>query len=208
MSGGAVHESAAAGGHRSVPLPQRPPAEKYRAIAARFTEVARGVRDWDAPTPVVEWRARDVVGHLVTWLPEMVHAGSEFRFAQGPTADEDPLGAWTPLSAQVQELLEDPAAAKHLHSTVHTGQDRPLPEVIDQVFTSDVFFHTWDLARSSGQDDTLDPDLVHEAFVGMSAMEEMLRSSGQFGQQQPVPEGAAEQEELFAFLGRDPRWRP
>ncbi|MGP9539254.1 maleylpyruvate isomerase family mycothiol-dependent enzyme [Brachybacterium sp. AOP43-C2-M15] len=196
------------GGAGSTPLPQLPPAEKHRVIAARFTDVARGVTDWDAPTPVTEWRARDVVGHLVTWLPGMVHAGSDVRFAEGPAADEDPLGAWTHLDAQVQELLDDPAAAQHLHSNPHTGQDRPLPEVIDQAFTGDVFFHTWDLARSSGQDDTLDPDLVHEALTGMRAMEEMLRSSGQFGQQQPVPEDATEQEELFAFLGRDPRWTP
>lgn len=192
----------------SAPLPQLPPAEKYRVIAARFGEVARGVVDWDAPTPVKEWRARDVVGHLVGWLPGMVHDGSEFRFAAGPTAEEDPVGAWESLDPQVHRLLADPAARGILHSNPHTGQDRPLPEVVDQVFTGDVFFHTWDLARASGQDDALDADLVHEALTGMRAMEEQLRPSGQFGQQQPVPEGATEQEQLVAFLGRDPRWRP
>lgn len=192
----------------SAPLPQLPPAEKYRTIAARFTEVVRSVTDWDAPTPVKEWRARDVVGHLVGWLPPMVEAGSSFRFEKGPSADEDPVGAWALLDAQVQELLTDPAASTILHSNPHTGQDRPLPEVVDQVFTGDVFFHTWDLARSSGRDDRLDTDLVHDALTGMSAMEEHLRPTGQFGQQQAVPEGATEQEQLFAFLGRDPRWAP
>lgn len=190
----------------STPLLQLPPAEKYQRIAARFTQVARGVADWDAPTPVEEWRARDVVGHLVTWLPPMVHGGSTFRFAPVPSADQDPVGAWESLDAQVQHLLSVPAAAEILHSNPHTGQDRPLPEVVDQVFTGDVFFHTWDLARSSGQDDALDPGMVHEALTGMSAMEEQLRPSGQFGHQQPVPEDATEQERLFAFLGRDPRW--
>lgn len=191
----------------STPLPQLPPAEKHRRIAARFTEVVHGVADWDAPTPVEEWRARDVVGHLVGWLPPMVHAGSSLRFTEGPSAQTDPVGAWEAFAPQVQHLLTDPASAEILHSNPHTGQDRPLPEVVDQVFTGDVFFHTWDLARSSGQDDALDPDLVHEAFTGMSAIEEQLRPSGQFGQQQPVPEGATEQERLFAFLGRDSRWR-
>lgn len=192
----------------SIPLPQLPPAEKYRVIAARFTEVVRGVTDWDAPTPVAEWRARDVVGHLTGWLPAMVHGGSSFRFENGTSAETDPVGAWEAFDQQVQHLLTDPAAAAILHSNPHTGQDRPLPEVVDQVFTGDVFFHTWDLARSSGQDDTLDPDLVHAAFAGMSAIEEQLRPSGQFGQRQPVPDGATEQERFFAFLGRDPRWMP
>ncbi|GAA1489841.1 maleylpyruvate isomerase family mycothiol-dependent enzyme [Brachybacterium sacelli] len=177
-------------------------------IARGFTRTVHGVTDWDAPTPVVEWRARDVVGHLATWLPALIHGGSTFRFAEGPSIEEDPVGAWTQLSTQVQDLLEDPAAAEYLHSNPHTGQDRPVPEVVDSVYTADVFFHTWDLARSSGQDDTLDPDLVHDAFTGMSAAEEQLRPSGQFGQQQPVPDVATEQEELFAFLGRDPRWTP
>lgn len=192
----------------ATPLPQLPPAEKHRAIADGFTRTVRGVTDWDAPTPVAEWRARDVVGHLATWLPALIHGGSTFRFAEGPSAEEDPVDAWTQLSTQVQELLEDRAAAEHLHSNPHTGQDRPVPEVVDSVYTVDVFFHTWDLARSSGQDDTLDPDLVHAAFTGMSAVEEQLRPSGQFGQQRPVPDDATEQEKLFAFLGRDPRWSP
>lgn len=94
-----------------------------------------------------------------------------------------------------------------VHRHRHTGEN-PVPVLIDRIFTGDVFFHTWDLARSSGQDDTLDADLVHEALLGMRAAEDVLRPSGQFGEQQPVPAGATEQEELFAFLGRDPRWSP
>lgn len=192
----------------SAALSQLPPAEKYRAIASGFTATVGGVTDWDAPTPVVEWRARDVVGHLVTWLPAMIHGGSAFRFEEGPSADRDPAGAWTHLDRQIRALLADPAAGRHLHSNPHTGSDRPLPEVIDEFFTGDVFFHTWDLARSSGQDDRLDAGMVHDAYTGMSAAEEYLRPTGQFGQQQPVPEDATEQEKLFAFLGRDPRWAP
>lgn len=192
----------------STPLTQLPPAAKYRAIADRFTRTVHGVSDWDAPTPVKGWRARDVVDHLVTWLPAMIHGGSDFRFEDGPSAEEDPVGAWTALDDQIRAVLEDPEAGGHLHSNPHTGTDRPLPAVIDEFFTGDVFFHTWDLARSSGQDDQLDPVMVHEAFTGMSAAEEFLRASGQFGQQQPVPDDATEQEQLFAFLGRDPRWSP
>lgn len=192
----------------STPLTQLPPAEKYGLIAEGFTRVVHGVGDWYAPTPVVEWRARDVVGHLTTWLPAMIHGGSTFRFAQPPPAEADPVGAWTSLDAQIRALFADPDAGRHLHSNPHTGTDRPLPGVIDEFFTGDVFFHTWDLARSSGQDDRLDPGMVHDAYTAMSAAEDFLRPSGQFGQQQPVPEGATEQEELFAFLGRDPRWSP
>ncbi|UQN29019.1 TIGR03086 family metal-binding protein [Brachybacterium kimchii] len=192
----------------TAPLPQLAPAEEYRAIADRFAATVRGTADWDAPTPVVEWRARDVVDHLVTWLPAVIEDGSEVRFTPGPSAAEDPVRAWTHLDEQIRRILADPEVSARPHSNRHTGQDRPVGAVIDEIFTGDVFFHTWDLARSSGQDDRLDPDMVHEALTGMSAMEEYLRPTGQFGQQQPVPEDATEQERLFAFLGRDPRWAP
>ena len=36
----------------------------------------------------------------------------------------------------------------------------------------------------------------------------MIRASGQFGQQQPVPDDASVQERFLAFIGRDPRWAP
>ena len=36
----------------------------------------------------------------------------------------------------------------------------------------------------------------------------MIQGSGQFGEQQPVPDDATTQERFFAFIGRDPRWTP
>ena len=44
-------------------------AERHRAVAGEFTARVRGASDWDAPAPVADWRARDVVGHLVDWFP-------------------------------------------------------------------------------------------------------------------------------------------
>lgn len=43
---------------------------------------------------------------------------------------------------------------------------------------------------------------------GMRGMEQMIRGSGQFGEEQPVKEGATQQERLIAFIGRDPYWQP
>ncbi|GAB3588813.1 maleylpyruvate isomerase N-terminal domain-containing protein [Calidifontibacter terrae] len=186
-------------------LPDQPIAEKYRIIAAGFSDRVRAVSDWDAPTPVQEWAARDVVNHLVTWLPAVL--GDVAPIQPGPSAADDPVGAWAAFDTQVQQILDDPASMDLIHTHQYTGQN-PVPELINNIFTGDVFFHTWDLARSNGLDDTLDADLVHDAYVGMSAAEEQLRPSGQFGQQQPVADDATDQDKLFAFLGRDPHWAP
>ncbi|MDQ3312282.1 MAG: TIGR03086 family protein, partial [Actinomycetota bacterium] len=72
-------------------------------------------------------------------------------------------------------------------------------------YTADVFMHTWDLARATGQDETLDPDRCDEILAGMEPMDEVLRSSGQYGPKVDVPADADVQTRLLAFIGRDPR---
>jgi hypothetical protein len=70
--------------------------------------------------------------------------------------------------------------------------------------TTDVLMHTWDLARATGLDDTLDPDEVHNAYTGMLPLDEMLRSSGHYGPKTEVPDDVPEQDKLMAFIGRHP----
>ena len=64
--------------------------------------------------------------------------------------------------------------------------------------------HTWDLARATGQDDTLDPQRCADYLAGMEPMDEMLRASGQYGPKVEVPANAEAQTRLMAFIGRDP----
>lgn len=188
-------------------LVEMPLAERYRSAAATFADRVDGTRDWDAPSPVAEWRARDVVGHLTTWLPALVASGSRVRFDPVPSAEDDPVAAWAETDAQIRALLDDPASEGVTFAHEHIGE-LPLPEMIDQFFTSDVVFHTWDLARATGQDDHLDDEFIANALEGMVARADLIRSSGQFGDQQPVPEDATTQERFLAFIGRDPRWSP
>jgi len=69
-----------------------------------------------------------------------------------------------------------------------------------------VFMHTWDLARATGQDDRLDPDFCAELLGGMEQMEQVIRSSGQYGPRVEVPPDADTQTRLLGFIGRDPFW--
>jgi uncharacterized protein (TIGR03086 family) len=71
------------------------------------------------------------------------------------------------------------------------------------IVTGDVFTHTWDLARATGQDETLDPDQVRRMMAGLRSMpDEALRSGGMFGPAIEVPDDADEQTRFLAFLGR------
>ena len=183
------------------------PAERHREVAGLFTERVLGVRDWDAPSPVAGWVARDVVRHLVEWLPPLLSGGAGVELAGGPSAEEDPVLAWRAHCDAVQGLLDDPATQGRVLVNPHIGEV-PLDRAVDQFYTADVFMHTWDLARATGQDDRLDAGFCSRLLVGMEGVEEAMRSSGQFGARVEVSEGAGPQDRMLAFIGRDPFWSP
>jgi uncharacterized protein (TIGR03086 family) len=183
------------------------PAERHGQIGELFTDRVRGTRLWDSPTPVAGWVARDIVRHLTEWLPAFLSGGAAIELARGPSPDDDPVAAWLAHFSAVQELLEDPATAGRTLANPHIGT-LPLDRAIDQFYTSDVFMHTWDLARATGQDDRLDPDFCAQLLAGMEPIDDVLRSSGQYGPRVQVPADADPQTRLLGFIGRDPSWTP
>jgi uncharacterized protein (TIGR03086 family) len=185
------------------------PAEEHRSIAGTFGEKVRAVAadGWDARTPVADWRARDVVRHLVEWFPAFLAAGSDIKLPPGPDVDADPVAAWDHHAAAVQAVLDDPANADVTFAHPRLPQ-MPLLHAISQFYTGDVFMHTWDLTRATGQDDTLDAERSRVMFQGMEPMDDMLRQSGQYGAKVPVADDARWQDRLIGFIGRDPAWQP
>ena len=185
------------------------PAQEFREIAGRFGGLADAVRpdQWDDPAPVEGWAARDVVRHLVEWFPAFLAGGAGVELPAGPSVDDDPAAAWRHLQTEVQALLDEPATAGRVLSNPHLG-DVALPQAVSQFFTADVFMHTWDLARATGQDDTLDPARCADLLAGMEPIEDVMRQSGQYGARVEVAEDADEQSRMLGFIGRDPLWQP
>jgi uncharacterized protein (TIGR03086 family) len=183
------------------------PSATHRSIAGRFSDLVLAAPGdgWDRPSPVAAWRARDVVGHLVEWLPGFLESGAGVRLPVGPSAADDPVAAWQAHCTAVQELLDDRTTHERTLSNPHVG-DLPLDEAIDRFYTGDVFLHTWDLARATGQEPDLDPDRCAAMLEGMEPLDEVLRQSGQYGPRVPVADGAPAQDRLVAFIGRDPAW--
>lgn len=180
-------------------------ADEHRRVAAAFTERVRGTTDWDAPAPVDGWVARDVVDHLVTWLPGFLQAQGIHGVGGGGDA-EDPVAAWLAHVDSVQAFLEGPSAAQEI--TDPRLGTWVIGDLVNQIYTGDVFMHTWDLARATGQDETLDADTCAAMLAGMEPMDEVLRASGQYGPRVEVPADADAQTRLLGFIGRDPEWRP
>lgn len=179
-------------------------AERYRRIADGFTArvVAVPPGAWDHPAPCEGWVARDVVRHLVEWIPAFFVPLWGLPPARIPSVDDDPAAAWAALDGLLRAALADPAVA---------GAERDTPmgrstfaATLDTIGTTDVFLHTWDLARATGGDERLEADEVHRLYEGMLPLDEVLRTSGHYGPRVEVPDDADEQTKLLAFIGRTP----
>jgi uncharacterized protein (TIGR03086 family) len=179
--------------------------ERYRNVAGKFTATAQAVPDaaWDNPAPCEGWAARDIVRHLVEWVPPFLSSGASVELQSGPSVDEDPVGAWRQLNDALQALLDDPDTAARAFTNEHTGSHR-LDEAIGQFILGDVLVHTWDLARATGLDEHLDADEVRGMLEGIEPMGDTLSQSGHYGPRVAVPQDAHEQTRLLAFTGRQP----
>ena len=172
-------------------------------VAAAFTARVQGVGEgrWDDPAPCEGWVARDVVRHLVEWMPAFLESAGGPPLAVTADVDVDPASAWAQLRDGLQGMLDDPvvAASELAHPQAGT---HPFGAGIDMFFTNDVFMHTWDLARATGQPEQLDEARAEEMLVGMEPMDAMLRQSGHYGPKVEPPPGADATTRLMAFIGR------
>ncbi|AGP31699.1 TIGR03086 family metal-binding protein [Corynebacterium terpenotabidum] len=184
-------------------LPSSVP-DRFREVAAGFTAQAADIspQGWDARTPCVEWKARDLVGHLISWFtPALEDVG----IAVDLTADKysDPAQAWQQFSAIVQAALEDATASEAL---VARGPipGQSLARNATGFFIPDVFMHTWDLARSQGRDVELDADFAEKNLSALQSLGERLQAGGGFGPPVEAPADATPTVRLMAYVGRDP----
>lgn len=180
-------------------------ADRFARVAGDFTRVAGGAEPqmWDDPTPCAGWVARDVVRHLVEWVPAMLGTFAGVDLVVDVAADDDPLAAWTQLRDGLQAVLDDPAraAGEFVHERV--GSKRTDEAIADFVL-GDVLIHTWDLARAFGLDVRLDPEEVRIVLLRTEPKADTLSASGHYAPAVGVPAGADEQDRLLGLVGRQP----
>lgn len=179
------------------------PAQRHAADAAHFTELVESASagDWARPSPVAAWTALDVVKHLVEWSRGFVKAAAIELPALD--VDADPAAAWEQHVCDIQAILDDPAG--RVLRNPHTG-DKPLDEAIDEFYTTDVWMHSWDLAKALGREPDLGEERCSATLAALEPIEQLLRGSGHYGPAVPVADDASAQDRLMAFIGRDPKW--
>ena len=193
-------------------------ADRYRRHADAFERKVAAVRtnQWSNPSPCKAWNARDVVGHIIAMHGYMLRPLGR-QLSPAPAAEDDPLRAFKAARADVEAVLDDPELAG-IECDTPNGR-MTVEQQIDQVVSDDLVLHGWDLARATGQDDTIDPGDVERLWsmtVAIPAeLMEKYRTPGAFGPgvevfgpEVKVPEDAPLQDRLLGLIGRDPGWAP
>jgi uncharacterized protein (TIGR03086 family) len=177
-------------------------AERYARITGQFTDrvLAVSTEGWNNPSPCQGWTARDVVGHLAEWIPGFFGSVG-VKFPVVPSVQDDPVGAWVAVQEAIANALADNDTAVKQVETPFSKQS--FAETVDMIVIGDVFTHTWDLSRATGQPATLDPEQLQRMIAGMGAIpEEVLRADGMFGPKIDVPDDADDQTRFLAYVGR------
>ena len=173
--------------------------------AARAVVAGIGADQGTEPTPCEGWDVRTLLNHVVSgnlWVAELARGRTIADV--GSELDGDQLGA-NPLkaydeSAEVAASAFEAPGALDAPCAVSYG---PVPGAVYAGHRFiDVLIHGWDLAAATGQDRRLDPGLVEACWNVIEPQLDMLRASGMFGTDLPVPADADAQTRLLAVLGR------
>ena len=160
----------------------------------------------DDDTPCASWHVRDLVNHMVAgsqWFGSSMDAGESGNPGDPPdfTAGDYMATFDDGAAASVKAFSKSGALEKNVKL--------PFGEFPGAAFlglaTNDVFTHAWDLAKATGQNTDLNPQLAAQILEGAKAsIPDQFRGpeGAPFGAKQEAPAGASAADQLAAFLGR------
>jgi len=182
--------------------------ELHRRACDELTSRLRTVRadQWHLPTPCQQWDVRQLVAHVVSealWTVPLMKGLTIAEIGDGFGGDvlnDDPLAEWEAASAAAVRAVE---SLDSLTNTVHLSfGDFPGEFYAHQLF-ADYLVHAWDLARATGGDEKLDPELVSECASWFTSMENEYRQAGVVGSRPASFIPTDEQSRLLWMFGRD-----
>jgi uncharacterized protein (TIGR03086 family) len=181
--------------------------DSYRRGLEGAQTVIMMVKDdqWEAQSPCENWKAVDVVGHLVGGLKMASSLATTGETGLGDLPDTRTLAGDDPKAsfAAARSATESTFTPENLERVVNSPFGAMPLDAFLGIITLDAIAHTWDLSKAIGHDVALDPALVHQCYENVKPLDAMLRQPNLFGPKVEPPEGADEQTELMAFLGRN-----
>jgi uncharacterized protein (TIGR03086 family) len=166
--------------------------EQHRRACDGFTRaVASAAGSWSAPSPCSEWDARGVLEHVIGFQDKML---LEPLGAKPSRPKDDPAARWAVTVEALFAALDKPDAL-----------DEKMSSMLG-VLTTDVLVHTWDLAKATGNDVDLDPELCEIGYERAQQNLDKFAMSEMFASPVEVRDDASIQDKLLGVFGRDPAW--
>lgn len=155
-------------------------------------------------TPCARWKVSDLINHLV---------GGQLFFESSVTGRELDGGetdfSATDFLSAFDEAAERCITAFRGDGVMEKVLTLPFGQMPGSAFmglaATDTFTHGWDLAKATGQDTDLAPELATKLLAGakQSIMPTFRSPEGTvFGPEQTAPAGSNNADQLAAFLGR------
>lgn len=175
-------------------------ADRYARVSSGFTERLEGVGpdQWRRSTPCDEWTVRGLVAHVIDTQRHVL------GLLGGPVTPADPDGdlpaQWAEASTSLLDAVRDPARSD-IEVQSFAGPTR-FSNLVGDLACADMVVHTWDLARATGQPETLDVGAVEHCAGVIARFGEAMRRPGGFGPPVDCPADADPQSRFLSFAGR------
>jgi len=167
-----------------------------RASAWTVSKADGAAQQLDDRTPCDEWDVRTLMNHVLDTQNYFVGVAQGIEVSP-PSPDPPPL------------ISDDPGAdfsrtrAKVLSTFSEDGVIEKTGPSLGVAF-SDMLLHGWDLAKATGQDDTMPDGLAEAAYETIHGKFTDEQRKGLFKPEVVVGANASAQDTLLAYTGRDP----
>ena len=158
------------------------------------------------PTPCRDWDVRLLLNHIIGGNHMFAEVARGGRVDATGVMDNytvpDPGSNYIASADSVLAAWAEPGAMdRRCHMPFG---DIPASAAVSIHFL-DIVVHGWDLARATGQDTTIEPDLAAEALdISHGLLSPELRDTGVFGPEIPASDDDPLHARLVAFMGRRP----
>jgi uncharacterized protein (TIGR03086 family) len=188
-----------------------------RSALYQAYEVAAGVAtrvdhsQLEQPTPCAAWNVGELVDHVV---------GAGYRAAavgrgENPSGEEFPHVELADAPDQLRRAAKEAEQAWSDDAALAREVKMPWGETytgatLVDMYLAELAAHSWDLAVSTDQVETLDPELAMPALAAARAVikpeyRNLAEPGSPFGSEVEAPAGASPWQQFAAFMGRDPR---
>jgi uncharacterized protein (TIGR03086 family) len=169
-----------------------------------YLDVVRG-EQWLGPTPCSEWNVKQIADHLIgenLWAAELLRGRTIEEVGNGLDGDlagDEPAAAYGASVRAASRAVSAPGAMEatcHLSFGDYAGSDYAAQLLLDTLI------HGWDIAKATGQNTRLDPELVDACLPIAEPLTNQSRGAGVLGENLLVSSDADRQTRLLALVGR------